>query len=137
MSNDTPASGNSGCTCGGCGIGTTCAFTDTAMKTGSFDGTYVYAAPEVKPRGILPDTPDGTGTKPQIYTTIPDQYRATLQDEMVKDLLERVQKLETEVASLREDNLDLLGSLAAISDIMEDEAAKGPRSIVDVLLGNR
>ncbi len=127
------------CTCGGCGTGTACANDPITLNTNKYvkPGVYLYASlgPDDRLPEISTTTPDTITWPPGTPDDV--QMRAMLQDEIIKDLLERVQKLEQDIKALREDNLELLGSLTAISDILEDEAAKGPRSIVDVLLGNR
>lgn len=117
-----------------CGAGTTCAFTDTTIKAGGFDGVYAYAGPEVKP-WEQPNEPAAPG--PEFFATDTEKrYRDILQTEVIKDLLERIQKLEGQVESLQEDNLDLLGSLDALRDIVE-ETAKKPTGLFSLWSDNR
>lgn len=110
------------CTCGGCGTGTACATDHTGIQMSNVGGVYAYAGPPVNDPFVWPNGPDLTGTDTITFTPGDDvKMRATLQNEVIKDLLTRVQKLEEKVESLQEENLDLRGSLDALVDIMDDE----------------
>lgn len=110
------------CTCGGCGTDTTCCHDNTTLKASSSSGTYAYAAPDVQPDGTAPRTwPWIDNTDDTI--TFPFDPRKVLQEELLQDLPERVQKLEKTVKNLQQENLDLRASLDALVDIMDDTEA--------------
>jgi len=132
MSDDTDTSGSvltgnnhtNDCSCGGCGTGTTCCHETTTLKAGSLDGVYAYAGP----LGVFPDGPVPyawpnveSGT-----TTITFDAHTILKEELLRDLLERVQKLEKKIEKLRQQNLDFQGSLDALVDIMDDTEPTEP-----------
>lgn len=96
----TTKSNTSPCTCGGCLTNTSCAHTHT------WDGDLVvgaYAVPPVHDR-------DGTAVPYEVITAphtepvdlSPEVCRETLHDAMLKDLLERVRRLEKDLAELRQ-----------------------------------
>jgi len=112
-----------GCACGGCGTGTVCATDRTGIKMSAASSVYSYAAPDVYSPSDAEDPfrriAEDTFGKKRVSDDV--EMRATLEDEIVKDLLTRVQKLEEKVESLQEENLDLRGSLDALVDIMDEE----------------
>jgi len=90
------------CTCGGCGTGTTCAYTDTTLKSDMQTAVYVYATPD-----ILDQTPGRARWPDETSDSFFFNPRDTLNEELLKDLLERVQKLEKSIDKLRKENAKL------------------------------
>ncbi|KKM77557.1 hypothetical protein LCGC14_1368760 [marine sediment metagenome] len=119
----TVLTADTNCTCGGCGTGTTCIADYTGIKLNAQGSVYAYAAPGVLPDGTGGPTWPWPPTETTDTTVTPDdkKLRSTLQDEIIKDLLERVQRLETIAEKLKEQNLDLRGSLDALVDIMDKD----------------
>ncbi len=88
------------CTCGGCGTGTTCVYTNTPLKNDAQYTVIAYATPDIlgEPTGALWVQPAET-TPNDTFTF---SVRDTLNEELLRDLLERVQKLEKENSILKE-----------------------------------
>jgi len=96
-----------------CGTGTCCG-SASYISTGITAGVYTYAAPDVDP---------GQTHYPWIDSTdiSSENLRAVLYEEMLRDLLQRVQKLESTAAQQQQDILELRGSLDALTDIMDSQ----------------
>lgn len=102
------------CTCGGCGTGTTCCHDNTTIKGGSIDGVYAYMGPEVRPQDGYPYPPP---TFPQLGTE--ESMRNILQEEIIRDLLDRVRRNEKKLGKVQQELKDINAALDAIQDFMD------------------
>ena len=100
------------CVCGGCLTGTPCCNSTSPIKTDALYGTYVYAAPDTQPSQTAEPSPF-------IFTS--DTPNTVLLEELVKDLLDRVQKLEAQYQQLAgELAAKLLADVDSVIDIQTD-----------------
>jgi len=88
------------CTCGGCGTNTPCCHDTNSTQSGLLDGIYAYAAPPVSDhKDPLKPWRDYVST--DSAAAMETMMRSTLDQEMLKDLLQRVQQLEETIADLK------------------------------------
>ena len=94
------------CTCGGCLTDTTCKHGTNTLKSDMQVSVVAYGTPNTFGEPTGPQQPSFTqvtesGSDAPTFTFDP---HATLNEELLKDLLERVQKLEKKVDKLQKQN---------------------------------
>jgi len=89
---------NSDCGCGGCGTGTTCLYTNTPLKDDAQYSVTAYATPDIlgQPTGV----PWIQAEPHYVYSADP---HTILQEELFRDLLDRVRKLEKKLSRLQKE----------------------------------